>query len=112
MTIGLFSRCLGFTASLWAIPKFPQFSKDGNVRCLVGLQPTSAITAMERNFERDGVPMEKMEDVDRICRLQTSFGIHELGSRELAKSVFVPTCVYQVRDDFWTKPGRCADDLQ
>ena len=108
MTMGLFSRCLGFTVSLWAMHKSPQFFKDGNVRCLVGPQPISAISAMERNFERDGVPMEKMEDEDRTCRLQTSFGIHELGPREPAKSVCVPTFVYEVRDDLWTK----SDDVQ
>lgn len=105
MAICLFSRCLGFTASLWAMHLFPQFFHDGNMRCLVGPQPISAISAMERNFEGDGVPAEKMDDVDRTCRMQTSFAIHELGLREPAKSASVPTFVYQVKDDLWTKPA-------
>ncbi|KAK5324442.1 hypothetical protein LTR70_002889 [Exophiala xenobiotica] len=104
MTIGLLSRCLGFTASLWAMHLFPKFFEDGNVRCLAGPQPISAISAMERNFERDGVPIKKMEQVDKVCRVTTSFGIHELGPRQPAKSTSLPTFVYQVRDDAWTKP--------
>lgn len=104
MSIGLFSRCLGFTASLWAMKLFPQFFEDKNVRCLVGPQPISAITAMKRNFERDGIPMEKMDYVDQVCQEITGFGIYELGPREPAKCASIPTFVYQVRDDIMTLP--------
>ncbi len=104
MIIGLFSRCLGCTSSFWAMHKFPQFFKDGNVRCMVGPQPISPQTVMERNFEREGIPMEKMAELDRLVRLQTSFGLFELGPREPAKSVHVPTFLYQVKDDLMTKP--------
>ena len=104
MDIGLFSRCLGFTASLWAMELFPQFFKDGNVRCLAGPQPISAISAMQRNFERDGVPIEKMDQVDKVCRMTTNFGIYELGPRQPAKNASIPTFVYQVKEDVMTKP--------
>lgn len=103
MKIALFSRCLGFTASLWAMHSFPQFFKDNNIRCLVGPQPISALSVMERNFERDGIPMEKMQQVDMVCRMQTSFGIYEMGPREPAKSACIPTFVYQVRNDVMTR---------
>lgn len=108
MKIALLSRCLGFSASLWAMSLFPQFFENNNVRCIAGPQPISAISAMQRNFERDGIPAEKMDYVDKVCKMTTNFGIHELGPRKPAKNANVPTFVYQVRDDLWTRP----DDVQ
>lgn len=104
MIIGLFSRCLGFTSTLWAMHLYPEVFKAQKVACLLGPQPISPQTVMERNFERDGIRMDKMAELDRLVKIYTSFSMFELGPRIPAKSVSVPTFVYQVRDDLMTKP--------
>lgn len=104
MVIALFSRCLGFASTLWAMHLYPAVFKAQNVSCLCGPQPISPQTLLERSFERDGVPMDRMAELDLLVKIHTSFSLFELGPRIPSKSVTVPTFVYQVRDDLMTKP--------
>lgn len=104
MTVGLFSRCLGCNSTMWAMHLYPEAFKDGSVRCMLGPQPVSVRAIQERNFQREGIPLSKMEDLDRHLRIQTSFGLDDLSPVKAAKSVSVPTFLYQVHDDVMTKP--------
>lgn len=54
MTIGLFSRCLGCNATMFAVTRRPGVF-DG-VRCMVSPQPLSSGVALGRALERFGVP--------------------------------------------------------
>lgn len=55
MAIGLFSRCLGCSATSFANERRPDLFEG--VRCLVGVQPLSVRIIMERIFALTGFPM-------------------------------------------------------
>jgi uncharacterized protein len=97
MTIGLFSRCLGCSSTMFAMSREP--TRFADVRCMVGVQPVAVRAIMERTFDRIGVPRERMAELDHNLRLVTSFGIDELSPLEAAKDVRTPSYIYQVRDD-------------
>lgn len=103
MSIGLFSRCVGGNATMFAMTRRPE-AFDG-VRCMVTPQPLSVRVAVERAFERMGVDQRYMADLDEQIRLVTSFGIDELSPVPWAKSVMIPTLIYQVREDVYTRPS-------
>ncbi|WP_028003324.1 alpha/beta hydrolase family protein [Sinorhizobium meliloti] len=106
MTIGLFSRCLGCNATMFAMTRRPGVF-DG-VRCMVSPQPLSSGVALGRALERFGVPASYMEDLNDRVRLQTSFALDQFSPVPWAKSLMIPTFLYQVRDDLYTRP----DDIQ
>ncbi|MFD7918707.1 alpha/beta hydrolase family protein [Streptomyces sp. NPDC059740] len=103
--IALFSRCLGANATLFAMQRAPQEFMD--VCCLVACQPLSPRAVLERTLERRRIPAERMEELDRLIRLRTGFGLDEMSPVETgaAGSVRVPTLVYQVHDDLMTRPA-------
>ncbi|MFF3363747.1 alpha/beta hydrolase family protein [Streptomyces misionensis] len=103
--IALFSRCLGANATLFAMQRAPQEFTD--VCCLVACQPLSPRAVLERTLERRHIPAERMEELDRLIRLRTGFGLDEMSPVETgaAGSVRVPTLVYQVHDDLMTRPA-------
>lgn len=107
--IALFSRCLGADATLFAMQRAPR--EFGDVRCLVACQPLSPRVVLERTLERRGIPAERlderMEELDRLIRLRTGFGLDEMSPvvSGAARSVRVPTLVYQVHDDLMTRPA-------
>ncbi|MCO5996017.1 alpha/beta hydrolase family protein [Actinoallomurus rhizosphaericola] len=104
--IALFSRCLGANATLFAMERAPREFED--VRCLVACQPLSARAVLERGLERQGVPVEWIDELDRRIRLRTGFAIDAMSPANAARSVRTPTLVYQVHDDPRTRP----DDVQ
>lgn len=106
MTIGLFSRCVGGNATMFAMTRRPK-AFDG-VRCMVSPQPLSSGVALERALERLGVPAGYMDDLNERIRLQTSFTIDQFSPVPWAKNVTIPTLLYQVRDDVYTRP----EDIQ
>lgn len=106
MTVGLFSRCLGCNATMVAMSRHPE--RFNNVRCLVGAQPLSPKFFLERHLELIGVPADRIEELDRHIKLITSFSLQELSPVQAAKSITVPTLIYQVHDDAMTRP----DDVQ
>jgi uncharacterized protein len=103
MTIGLFSRCLGCSATIHAMARRPQMFEG--VRCMVGVQPVSPRVILERMLELAGVPTQRMEELDRDIRLAISFGLDDMSPTRPARRVRTPTFLYQVRDDVLTRPS-------
>lgn len=106
MTVALFSRCLGANSTIGAMVEDPDAFAD--VRCLVACQPLTPQVIAERLLEMAGVPLGRIEDLDRRMTLQTSIDFATRDVREWAKQIPVPTFVYQVHDDTLTRP----DDVQ
>lgn len=103
MAVGLFSRCMGCNATFFAMTRRPEVFAD--VRCLVAPQPLSSGVALQRALERLGIPTTWWDELDRRIRLQTSFNIDDFSPVPWAKSVMIPTFLYQVRDDLYTRPS-------
>ena len=102
MAIGLFSRCMGASATLSAMMRFS--SAFVGVRCLVAPQPVTPRIIVERRLAKLGLG-DRLDDFDTYVRLRTSVGLDERVPQEWAKSVRVPTYLYQVRDDMLTHPS-------
>jgi hypothetical protein len=60
---------------------------------------------VERRLASVGVPSERIDDFERLLVLRTSIGFAPRAPREWAKSVRVPTFLYQVHDDVLTYPS-------
>jgi uncharacterized protein len=103
MTTGLFSRCLGANSTFFAMTRVPAAFDD--VRCLVVPQPITARVNLERTLAHAGIPAERIDDLDERIRLRTSIGLDSRAPAEWARSVRVPTFLYQVHDDQMTKPS-------
>ena len=102
MTIGLFSRCQGCNATIYAMAQSPQTFES--VRCLVGPQPMSVRVAVEQILAGIGLD-NHVDDVERELRLINSFSLDDMSPVPFAKHVSVPTLLYQVRDDALTRPS-------
>lgn len=102
MAIGLFTRCLGCNSAMFALSFYPEDFKK--VRCLVGAQPLSPRYYYEGQLALSGVPADRIEDLDRLVKMATSFSFDQLSPREAARDVRLPTFVYQVRNDSTSKP--------
>jgi hypothetical protein len=103
MKIGLFSRCAGGNATMFAMSRRPDAFEG--IRCMVSPQPLSSGVALERALERLGIPARHIDDLNEQVRLQTSFTLDQFSPVPWAKSVRVPTFLYQVRDDLYTRPS-------
>jgi uncharacterized protein len=103
MTIGLFSRCLGCSSTFAAMTQFPE-AFDG-VRCLVGPQPVTMKTIVQRRLALLRVPADRIDDLEQRVILQTSIGFARRAPQEWARNVRVPTFLYQVHDDVLTEPS-------
>ena len=103
MTIGLFSRCLGCSSTFAAMTQFPA-AFDG-VRCLVGPQPVTMKTIVQRRLALLGVPAGRIDDLEQRVILRTSIGFIRRVPQEWARNVRVPAFLYQVHDDVLTEPG-------
>lgn len=97
MAIGLFSRCLGCASTIFAMARAPE--RFEGVRCMVGVQPLAVPGLIARIIAALGIPADRIDELDRSVRLVTSFGLTDLSPVEAAKSVNVPSFIYQVRDD-------------
>ncbi|MFE7975008.1 alpha/beta hydrolase family protein [Streptomyces shenzhenensis] len=105
LTIGLFSRCQGANASMYAMHLWPEQFDD--VRCMVAPQPLSMHATLARALEAMGMP-ERLAQLEHEIRLASSL-THEVTTPiPAAGSVRVPTFLYQVRNDLMTTP----DDVQ
>jgi hypothetical protein len=102
MTLGLFSRCQGANATLFAMRQNPEQFTD--VRCMVAPQPLSVGATMGRLLELLGIP-ERLGELEREIQLQVGFTFDEMTPVSWAKSVTIPTYLYQVRDDLLTTPA-------
>lgn len=102
MTIGLFSRCLGCNSTMFAMSRHPDHFRD--VRCLVGAQPLSPQFFYERLLDFAGVPADRIDELGRLVKINTSFAFQQLSPTQAAKDVKIPAFIYQVHDDSMTKP--------
>jgi uncharacterized protein len=103
MTIGLFSRCLGCSSTFAAMAQFPAAFEG--VRCLLGPQPVTMKTIVQRRLALLGVPADRIDDLEQRVTVRTSIGFTRRAPREWARNVRVPTFLYQVRDDVLTEPA-------
>ena len=103
MAIGLFSRCLGCSSTFYAMVKDPP-AFDG-VRCLLGPQPVTMKVIVERRLALAGVPGDRIDDLEARVVLRTGIDFAKRAPTEWAKSVCVPTFLYQVHDDVLTDPS-------
>jgi hypothetical protein len=101
MTIGLFSRCQGMNATMFAMQEHPDEFTD--VRCVLAPQPLSVGVTMRRTLEMMGSP-ERLDELEREIQLQVSYTFAEMTPVTWATSVRTPTYLYQVRDDVMTDP--------
>ncbi|MEV6987233.1 alpha/beta hydrolase [Sphaerisporangium sp. NPDC051017] len=105
LTIGLFSRCQGANASMYAMHRRPEQFED--VRCMVAPQPLSMHATLARALESVGMP-ERLAQLEREIQLVSGLTREVTTPIPAAGSVRVPTFLYQVRDDLMTTP----DDVQ
>lgn len=103
MTIGLFSRCVGCNATMFAMERRPEVFEG--VRCMVAPQPLSAGVTMKRVLDLLQIPADRYGDLDDAIQRKTSFRLDQFSPVPWAKSVSVPTFLYQVRDDVLTEPS-------
>jgi len=99
--IGLFSRCFGGVSTLAAMARFPEEFRD--VKCLVSPQPITPRYIAKRRLEVLGIS-DRLDDFNTLLRLRTSVGLEHRIPQEWAKSVRIPTFLYQVHDDILTEP--------
>jgi hypothetical protein len=83
--------------------QFPE-AFDG-VRCLVGPQPVTMKTIVQRRMALLGVQAERIDDLEQRVILRTSIGFARRAPQEWARNVQVPTFLYQVHDDVLTEPS-------
>jgi hypothetical protein len=102
MAIGLFSRCMGAVSTFAAMTRFPAAFE--RVRCLVSPQPVTPRYIAERRLAVMGLS-DRLDDFNTLLRLRTSVGLEQRVPQEWAKSVRVPTFLYQVRGDILTDPS-------
>ena len=102
LTVGLFSRCNGANATLFAMSEHPE--AFAGVRCLVACQPLSVGSIMRRTLDSLGLP-DEMAELEAACRLRVGFAFADLSPIPWAAKAVLPTFVYQVRHDRMTYPA-------
>jgi pimeloyl-ACP methyl ester carboxylesterase len=102
MAIGLFSRCNGANANLYAVHTQPRYFDE--VRCMVLCQPLSVGSVMRRELEGMGMG-DRIDQLDREIQLAASLTFDQMSPNLWARSVQIPTFVYQVHDDVLTTPA-------
>lgn len=100
MKLALFSRCLGCNATLFAVERLPE--EFASVVCMIGVQPLSPRSIMERILELNNIPPARIADVEEGIRLATSLLLDDMSPVRAAGHNRIPTFLYQVRDDALT----------
>jgi hypothetical protein len=103
MTVVLFSRWMGCNATMFAMSRYPE-AFDG-VRCMVSPQPISVRSTPPKTLALAGIPIDRIDDLEQRIRRHNSFRLDDIWPVTAAKSVMVPTFLYQVRDDVLTTPS-------
>jgi pimeloyl-ACP methyl ester carboxylesterase len=106
VTIGLFSRCMGANATMFAMRAEPAAFEG--VRALVAPQPLSPRVTMEQSLAAAGIPARYIDELEQRIRVHTGFWLDDMSPVEPARHVNVPTLLYQVHDDVLTR----TDDVQ
>lgn len=106
MQKALMSICMGCNSSIIGMHKQPEEFKD--IKCMLGLQPVSARPFLTKsigamNFSK---PVDEiLEYFDKELILGTSRGIDDLTPIPYAKSVKVPTKIFQLHRDYRSDPS-------
>jgi hypothetical protein len=87
---------------MFAMQEYPEEFAD--VRCMLAPQPLSVGIAMKRTLDLLGIP-ERIDDLEREIQLQVNYTFDEMTPVTWAKSVRIPTYIYQVKDDLLTDPS-------
>ncbi|SSC71028.1 unnamed protein product [Ciceribacter sp. T2.26MG-112.2] len=101
MTIGLFSRCQGCNATIYAMAESPDEFKG--IRCMVAPQPLSVRVAVEQLLAAMGLD-EHIGIVEHELMAINSLRLDEMSPVLFARHVHIPTLLYQVKDDALTRP--------
>ncbi len=102
MSVALFSRCNGANATLYAIHSDPRAFDE--VRCMLLCQPLSIRSVLTRELEMMGMP-GRIDQLEREIQLVASCTFDEMSPNLWARSVHLPTFIYQVHDDLMTTPA-------
>lgn len=102
MAIGLFSRCNGANATLYAFHTQPRHFDQ--VRCLLLCQPLSIRSVLTRELEMLGMP-GRVDQLEREIQIEASCSLDEMSPNIWAQSIHLPTFIYQVHDDLMTTPA-------
>ncbi len=102
MTIGLFSRCQGCNATIYAMAESPDAFEG--IRCMVAPQPLSVRVAIEQLLAAMRLD-EHIGIVEQELMAINSFRLDEMSPVPFAKHVRIPTLLYQVKDDALTRPA-------
>ncbi|HWN00955.1 MAG TPA: hypothetical protein VNO54_28220, partial [Streptosporangiaceae bacterium] len=86
-----------------ATTQFPESFES--IRCLVGPQPVTMKTIVQRRLAMAGVAADRIDDLEQRLILRTSIGFARRAPREWARNVRIPTFLYQVHDDVLTEPS-------
>lgn len=101
MVKGLLSICLGCNSTIVAMDKNPEYFKD--IKAMVALQPISLKYFIEKAAENQNLKVkEATEYFAESLRSANGFILEELSPTPYAKSVTVPTKMFQVRNDYRT----------
>lgn len=102
LPVGLFSRCLGASSTFAAAAQFPHVL--AGVRCLLAAQPITAKVILRRRLAAIGLG-DRLDDLERRIVLLTGIDFALRSPTGWARSVDIPTLIYQVRDDSLTDPS-------
>lgn len=100
MTLGLYPRCMGGGATFFAVTRRPE--EFEGIRTIVYPQPISANVSSRVTLDGAGVPLSYLEELDDMVYWRTSLHLEEYSPIPWARSVNIPTYMYQIRDDVLT----------
>lgn len=101
MVKGLLSICLGCNSTIVAMNKNPEYFKD--IKAMIALQPISLKYFIEKAAENQDLKVEEATKYfAESLRNANGFILEELSPTPYAKSVTVPTKMFQVHNDYRT----------
>lgn len=102
MTLGLFPRSIGGSATFYAMSRHPK--EFEGVRCIAVPQPVSVNATTQADLERRNIPLSYMGLLDDMIFWATSLRVDQMSPIPWARSVTIPTLIWQVRNDHVTTP--------
>ncbi|KAF4458262.1 gibberellin biosynthesis-related [Fusarium albosuccineum] len=102
MTLGIFPRCMGGNAAFFAMSRAPE--EFEGIRCMVLPQPISANMTMRVELERQNIPPSYIKQLDEMVFWRTSLHLEQYSPVPWARSMTLPTFMYQVRNDVTVRP--------
>ncbi|KAH7142068.1 Alpha/Beta hydrolase protein [Dactylonectria macrodidyma] len=102
MTLGMFPRCMGGNAAFYAMTRLPE--EFEGIRVIVLPQPISANMTMRVELERNNIPLSYIDELDEMVFWRTSQHLDRFSPIPWARSVTIPTFMYQVHNDVTVRP--------